>query len=160
MTTGKTAAIKTGPIKVGAVALLVMGLGACATVKTARDRIVRAPANCTDQTVQIYFESYSAEVTKEGRAVLNLTAKDSQLRCKVIGVEVLGLADSVGAANANLELSKKRAQAVTDALTAAGLPVAEFKLTAAGDAGAVNSKGDPRLLRRRADVVLHLAPRT
>ncbi len=160
MTIRKTATGKTGAIRVGAVALLVLGLGACATVKSARDRIVRAPASCTDQTVQIYFESYSAEVTREGRAVLNLTAKDSQSRCKVIGVDVLGLADSVGAAGANLELSKKRAQAVTDALTAAGLPVAEFKLTAAGDAGAVNAKGDSRLLRRRADVVLHLAPRS
>ena len=160
MTIRETATIKAGAIKAGALALLVLGLSGCATVKSARDRIVRAPASCTDQTVQIYFESYSAEVTKEGRAVLNLTAKDSQARCKVVGVEVLGLADSVGAADANLELSKKRAQAVTDALTAVGLPVAEFKLTAAGNSGAVNSKGDPRLLRRRADVVLHLAPRT
>ena len=138
--------------------MLVLSLSACATVKSARDRIVRAPVRCADQTVQIYFEPNSAEVTKEGRAVLNLAAKDSQA-CKVSSVEVLGLADSVGAPDANLELSKRRAQSVTDALTAAGLPAADFKLAAAGQAGATNSKGDPRLLRRRTDVVLHLSPR-
>ena len=144
--------------KTAAVAVLVLSLSACATVKSARDRIVRAPVRCADQTVQIYFEPNSAEVTKEGRAVLNLAAKDSQA-CKVTGVDVLGLADSVGAPGANLELSKRRAQAVTDALTAAGLPAADFKVEAAGQAGALNSKGDARLLRRRTDVVLHLSAR-
>ena len=144
--------------KAATVAVLMLGLSACATVKSARDRIVRAPNRCVDQTVQIYFEPDSAEVTKEGRAVLNLTAKDSQANCKVTGVDVLGLADSAGAADVNLELSKRRAQSVTAALTAAGLPAADFKLAAAGQAGATNKKGDMRPLRRRTDVVLHLAP--
>ena len=142
--------------KTAAVMVLVLGVSACATARSARDRIVRAPVRCVDQTVQIYFEPDSAEVTKEGRAVLALAAKDSR-GCRVAGVEVLGLADSAGAADANLELSKRRAQAVTEALTASGLPAAEFKLAAAGQAGATTSKGDARPLRRRADVVLHLA---
>ena len=137
---------------------LVLGLSACASVKSARDRIVRAPARCVDQTVQIYFEPDSAAVTQEGRAVLKVAAADSR-GCKVAGIDVLGLADAAGAPEANLELSKRRAQAVTEALTAAGLPAAEFKLAAAGQAGAVDSRGDPRLLRRRADVVLHLSSR-
>jgi peptidoglycan-associated lipoprotein len=144
--------------KSAAVMLLVLGLGACATARSARDRIVRAPVRCVDQTVQIYFEPDSAEITKEGRAVLALAAKDSR-GCRVAGVDVLGLADSAGAADANLELSKRRAQAVTEALTATGLPAAEFKVVAAGQAGATTSKGDVRPLRRRADVVLHLSSR-
>ena len=138
-----------------AVAMAALSLSACTTVKT-RDQIVRA-TRCADQTVQIYFEPDSAEVTKEGRAVLNLAANDSKA-CKVSGVDVLGLADAAGAPGANLELSKRRAQAVTEALTAAGLPAAEFKLAAAGSAEAINSKGDARPLRRRTDVVLHLSP--
>ncbi|MDB5422709.1 MAG: outer membrane protein [Phenylobacterium sp.] len=144
--------------KIAAAAVLTLSLGACATMKSARDRIVRAPVGCVDQTVQIYFEPDSAALTREGRAVLNLAAKDSRA-CKVSGVDVLGLADSAGVADANLELSKRRAQAVTEALTAAGLPAAEFKVAAAGQAGATNSKGDVRPLRRRTDVVLHLSPR-
>jgi outer membrane protein OmpA-like peptidoglycan-associated protein len=135
---------------------VALTLSACTTVKT-RDQIVQA-THCVDQTVQIYFEADSAEVTKEGRAVLKLAAGDSKA-CKVSGVDVLGLADAAGAPGANLELSKRRAQAVTEALTAAGLPAAEFKLAAAGSAEAINSKGDARPLRRRTDVVLHLSPR-
>lgn len=145
--------------KTAVVAVLVLGLSACATVKSARDRIVRAPVRCTDHTVQIYFEPDSAAVTKEGRAVLRMAAADSK-GCKVAAVEVLGLADAAGAPEANLELSKRRAQAVTEALTEAGLPAAEFKVAAAGQAGATDSKGDARVLRRRTDVVLHLSPLT
>lgn len=141
------------------VALLMLGLSACSTTQPTRDRIVKAPPACADETVHIYFESRSAEVTKEGRAVLNAAAKDTRA-CKVTAVDVLGLADAVsGTPDDNLELSKKRAQAVTEALTAAGLPVAEFKVAAAGEAGATTSKGDLRPLRRRADIVLHMSPK-
>ena len=143
--------------KTATIAILILGLSACATVKSGRDRIVRAPARCVDQTVQIYFEPDSAEVTKEGRAVLNMAATESKA-CTVTGVDVLGLADAVGTPDANLELSKRRAQAVTETLTAAGLPAAEFKVGAAGQAGATDARG-ARLLRRRTDVVLHLSPR-
>ena len=114
------------------VALLMLGLGACSTMHPTRDRIVKAPPVCADETVQIYFESRSSEVTKEGRAVLNAAARDSKA-CRVTAVDVLGLADAVsGTPDDNLELSKKRAHAVTAALTAAGLPAAEFKVAAAG----------------------------
>ena len=141
------------------VALLILGLSACSTTPLTRDRIVKAPVTCADETVQIYFESKSAEVTKEGRAVLNAAARDTKA-CRVTAVDVLGLADAVsGTPDDNLELSKKRAQAVTEALTAAGLPAAEFKVAAAGEAGATNASGDLRPLRRRADIVLHLAPK-
>jgi peptidoglycan-associated lipoprotein len=137
--------------------ILVLGLGGCASGPTGRDRIVKAAPHCVDQTVQIYFEAESAEVTKEGRAVLRAAAAQSK-PCKVASVDVVGLADGVGTAVANLELSKRRAQSVTAALTAAGLPVGEFKVSAAGQAGAVTADGAARPLRRRADVVLHLSP--
>lgn len=142
-----------------AIAALMLGFSACSTMQPTRDHVVRSSTACSDETVQIYFESFSAEVTKEGRAVLNAAAKDSKA-CKVTGVDVLGLADAVGGTPGdNLELSKRRAQAVTQALTAAGLPAAEFKVAAAGDAGATNKSGEPRPLRRRADIVLHMSPK-
>ena len=136
---------------------LGIGLAGCASRPSGRDRIVKAQPNCADQTVQIYFEPSSSEVTKEGRAVL--TAAAAQVRpCKVTSVDVLGLADNVGGdAGTNLDLSKRRAQSVTNALTAIGLPAADFKLTAAGEAGATTSRAESKPLRRRADIVLHLA---
>jgi outer membrane protein OmpA-like peptidoglycan-associated protein len=134
-----------------------LSLAGCATSFSGRDRIVKATPRCADQTAQIYFEPFSAEVTKEGRAVLAAAASQSQ-PCKVTSVEVLGLADNVGGdVNANLELSKRRAQSVTNALTAIGLPAADFKLNAVGEAGAATSKGESKPLRRRVDIVLHLS---
>ena len=138
--------------------LAVLGSG-CATLTSARDRIVKREANCADVTVEIYFEPNSAEVTKEGRAVLRAAA-DQARGCRIDQVTVLGLADAAGAPAANLELSKKRAASVTQALAATGLPTAEFDLAAVGQAGAVTADGDTRPLRRRADVTLKLsAPR-
>ena len=135
--------------------IMVLGLGGCASGPTGRDRIVKAAPHCVDQTVQIYFEAESAAVTKEGRAVLRAAAAQSK-PCKVASVDVL--ADGVGTAVANLDLSKRRAQSVTAALTAAGLPAGEFKVSAAGQAGAMTADGAAKPLRRRADVVLHLSP--
>jgi outer membrane protein OmpA-like peptidoglycan-associated protein len=140
------------------IGLVALCLSGCSSLHSARDRIVRAPVNCADQTVQVYFEPDSAEVTREGRAVIAEAARESR-PCRVRSVEVLGLADATGAPDANLELSKRRAQSVSDALASAGLPAAEFSVAAAGQSGAVSADGSARPLRRRTDVVLHLAPR-
>lgn len=140
--------------------ILVLGVAGCGSIPKGRDRIVKAAPHCVDQTVQIYFEQYSAEVTREGRAVLTAAAMQSK-PCKVASVDILGLSDSVGGdAAGNLELSKRRAQSVTAALTAAGLPAGEFKVAAVGETGATTADGRSRPLRRRADVVLHLSPPT
>src|SRR5580693_7116981 len=114
---------------------LAGGLGGCASMSTGRERIVRTQPRCVDQTVQIYFEAFSAEVTKEGHAVITAAAAESR-PCKVASVDVLGLSDNVGGTpDSNLDLSKRRAEAVTAALADAGLPVGEFKVVAVGEKG-------------------------
>ncbi|HEY3694502.1 OmpA family protein [Phenylobacterium sp.] len=142
-------------VVVGVAALgAVVALAGCAGL-SGRDRIVqRAPA-CPDQRVQIYFEPDSAVVTDEGRAVLAQAAQAAR-GCAVKDVKVLGLADAVGAPDANLQLSRRRADAVTAALAATGLPAAEFEVAGAGQAGAVTPTGEAQPLRRRADVVVYL----
>ena len=144
--------------KTVAITGLALSLAACGTIQKARDRIVRAPPACADQTVQIYFEPDSHELTREGRQVIEAAAAGAR-NCAVNAVEVVGLADAAGAADANLELSKRRAQSVTAALASAGLPAAEFKVSAAGQAGSVTADGKTAPLRRRADVTLRLAQR-
>jgi peptidoglycan-associated lipoprotein len=136
---------------------LPLALGGCQTLQNARDRIVRPTVRCDDQAVQIYFEPRSAEITPEGRAVI-AQAADQAKGCVVRRVEVLGLADAAGSPDANLELSRQRAQAVTQVLTKAGLPAGEFAVGAAGQTGATTARGEAQPLRRRADVILHLAP--
>jgi len=143
--------------RVSTVAVIALSLAACATVRIARDRIVRRAPICADQTVQIYFEPESAEVTKEGGAVLAAAAGNRRM-CEVTAVEVVGLSSATGGADSNLELSRKRAQAVTAILVAQGLPSADFKLSAAGQAGATTDEGQARPLRRRVDVTLHQVP--
>lgn len=148
---------RTGTCAVTAAMSVAMLLAGCATVRNARDRIVKPQPRCADVTVQIYFEPDSAEVTSEGRAVLRAAA-DQARACRVAGVSVLGLADAAGAPGANLELSQRRAEAVTKALAATGLPAAAFDTSAAGQAGSMTASGDTRPLRRRADVTLKLSP--
>ena len=133
----------------------ILGTG-CTTMTSARDRIVKREASCADVTVDIYFEPDSAEVTKEGRAVLRAAAGQAK-GCQVDQVLVLGLAAAAGAPAASLELSKRRAASVTTALAATGLPAGEFDLAAAGQSGSVTASGDNRPLRRRADVTLKLS---
>lgn len=143
-----------------AVVLLSTGLAvaACSSAPRGRDRIVSTPQRCQDQTVQIYFEGESAEVTRESGAVIRQAAATAA-GCLVKSVSVLGLADAAGEPGANMELSKRRAQSVTAALASAGLPEAEFRVSAAGQTGAITADGRTAPLRRRADVVLHLTAR-
>lgn len=133
-----------------------LAVSGCATLRNTRDQIVKAPAACEDVTVQIYFEPDSSEVTSEGQAVLNQASAQAK-SCKIERVRVMGLADAVGAPAANLEISKKRAAAVTRSLNSTGLPTPEFDLAAAGQTGAITAEGDARLMRRRADVTIELS---
>ena len=119
--------------------------------------LVAATPRCQDQSLEIYFEPDSAEVPPEGRAIVSQAATVAA-GCRVDKVEVLGLADAAGAPEANLELSKRRAQSVTAALASAGLPAAEFALSALGQAGAVTPAGDAQPLRRKVSIVLRLRP--
>ena len=129
-------------------------LCACSTLQDSQ--VVRTPARCSDQTVQVYFEPWSSDLTSEGANVIKAAAQTVH-GCSISSIDVLGLADAVGAADANLELSQKRAQSVSQALEAAGLPGRDMHITAAGEAGATTASGKAKPLRRRVDVTLHVA---
>ena len=123
-----------------------------------RARLVRAPNPCVDQVLQVYFEPDVAELTPEGRAVIDAAAAGARA-CRVKAVEVLGLADAPGTPAANFDLSRRRAASVSAVLAADGLPPAKFRVGAAGATGAVAANGAAAPLRRRVDVTLRLARR-
>ena len=79
-------------------------------------------------------------------------------RCDVTGIDVVGLADAPGGPEINLPLSKARAEAVTALLGRRGFKDLEFRVAAAGDAGAQTASGEARPLRRRVDVTFHVSP--
>ena len=140
-------------IGITAAAALAGLTGACATKPVGRAAIETPAAVCQPVSVSIYFEQNSSEVTREARAVI-AGAGAMARGCKVDSVRVLGLADSPGAPDANLELSKARAASVTAALEAVGLRNAQFDVAAAGAAGSLTRQGETAPLRRRADVVI------
>lgn len=145
-------------IKLTTLAIVAAGLtlSGCSTVNNARERIVRYVSPCENQTVQIYFEEGQSEVTPESRQVIAQAAQVAR-GCRVDRVTVMGLADAAGDPNANMELSRRRAESVTAALTAAQLPAAQYEVTAVGQTGAVGTAGRATPMRRRADIVLHMA---
>jgi outer membrane protein OmpA-like peptidoglycan-associated protein len=139
-----------------AIPFLAIGLASCTMGPTGRAAVEAPPSTCQDVTIPIYFEPDVSDLTPEGRRVLAAEAQAAK-GCRVERVHVIGLADAVGDPAANLELSKRRAASVADAILKAGLPAAEFEVTAAGQAGAVTEGGEMRPVRRRADVTLKLS---
>lgn len=72
---------------------------------------------------QIYFDTNSADINSRGqmivRNVANVVANAGPTR-----VTIIGKTDRVGAPPANMALAERRANAVRDALIAAGVPAA------------------------------------
>ena len=149
---------KIGQAALGLIMLggLVAGCASSSPWPKSRSQIVQMAPACEDFAVQIYFETESAALTSEARSVLK-GAESLTTGCKVASVRVIGLADAKGGApDSNLALSKKRADTVTRALAKMGLKAVDFEVGAAGDAGATNSAGEARPLRRRADIKFDL----
>lgn len=145
--------------KAAALVCAAMALTACAETsgpwRTVKKPVAAAPS-CAAFTTSIYFDQDSAALTPEAKMALS-GARAQARGCLVRSVKVVGLADAIGASNANLALSKRRADIVSQALAAHGFGKADFDLAAIGDAGAVSSSGAAAPLRRRADIFFELA---
>jgi outer membrane protein OmpA-like peptidoglycan-associated protein len=83
--------------------------------------------------------------------VLNACARSG----KTARLEVSGYSDNVGGAQANLQLSKKRAQAVRAHLVKAGVPAGSLVAQGYGDANPVtsNDTAGGRFTNRRIEFV-------
>jgi outer membrane protein OmpA-like peptidoglycan-associated protein len=115
------------------------------------------PEKCGELTFPVYFNSYRAGLTSPARQLIHDAGRANR-DCKVTRVDVIGLADYRGTPRQNLDLSRKRALAVAEALADAGLPEPSFGVVAAGESGAIGPGGKPEILRRRADVTIHYQP--
>ncbi len=120
---------------------------------TGRHAQLAAASPCRDTTVTLYFEPNADHVSDIGRQIIG--AEAGRLKgCPVRELSLVGLADPAGAPQANLELSKRRAEGVRDAFIRAGLPVERFTLVARGETGAERPSGVVEPVRRRVDVVV------
>jgi peptidoglycan-associated lipoprotein len=143
--------------------MLLLGMAAMAGCSTPgfknRSDLVVEPSACTEKRFEVYFADSEARLTEPARQAIGMTAAQLQ-GCEIREVQVLGLADARGGAEANLTLSQRRAVAVAEALTAAGWPAPVFDVEAAGDAGAVAEGGVREPMRRRTEVLIDAVPRS
>ncbi|HYP81975.1 efflux RND transporter periplasmic adaptor subunit [Variovorax sp.] len=109
-----------------------------------------APAGAAPRAV--YFDSDRARVDATGRAVLAALA--AELKAKPhLRVTLQGYADSTGSARRNRALARQRAQAVRDALVAAGVPAGRIELRKPADI----TGGQAPVQARRVDIALAAA---
>jgi outer membrane protein OmpA-like peptidoglycan-associated protein len=141
----------------GAAAVVVAGCSATGFNK--RSDLVAEPSACAPKQFEVYFADSEAALTAPARQAIAMTATQLQ-GCEIRKVQVVGLADARGGAEANLSLSQRRALAVAEALTAAGWPSPVFEVGAAGDAGAEAGGGVNEPMRRRTEVLIDAAPRS
>ena len=106
-----------------------------------------------DFSFPVYFDTNSGQLTEAARAVV-ADAAERVKGCVLGRIDVVGLADATGGAGVNLTVSRRRANAVAEALTRAGLPRPTLDIDAVGSAGAVTPEGQPEPLRRRTEVVI------
>lgn len=140
-----------------ATGLLLAGCSLNASPFKTRDQLVATPSVCTPQRFEVYFNEGQARLSDAAREAIGMTA-GRLTGCDIRRVQVIGLADATGASGANLTLSQRRAQAVTEALKSTGWPAPAFDVTAAGDEGAATG-GVNEPLRRRTEVLVEAAPR-
>lgn len=141
-----------------AASAVLLALAAAGCGHTSRNTVqLVIPEKCGDLTFPVYFDSFGAGLNRDGRDVIAEAGRTNK-ECKVVRVDVVGLADYRGTPNANLDLSRKRALAVAKALAKAGLPAPTFGVVAAGESGAIGEGGRAELMRRRAEVTIHYTP--
>jgi outer membrane protein OmpA-like peptidoglycan-associated protein len=108
---------------------------------------------CRDQQLTLYFDTGSDALTDAGRQLVDLASR--RLRsCQVKELRLLGLSDPAGSPEANLLLSKRRADTVLDAFVRAGVPAPKYTLVARGEQGALAPNGAVEPVRRRVDVTV------
>jgi OmpA-OmpF porin, OOP family len=103
----------------------------------------------------VRFDTGSANLSKESLSLLDGLIDVAQ-RCHEADVEVAGFTDTVGAPDANLELSKRRAQAVVDYIGESGVDVSRISSAGYGDTKPVASNDTPegRAQNRRIEFLV------
>ena len=112
---------------------------------------------------RLLFEFDSAALKRDPAAAAALAASVQLLKKRRrLQAQVVAYPDSIGAASANQSLSDERAQAICDALGAAGIAANRLQQHGAGAADAVASNQTPqgRVENRRIEIEFRSEPAT
>ena len=126
------------------------------TKKSVKDLIIaleKIDKNKIEILNNIYFDTNSSELKPESTVELSKLA-ELIWRNPTLKVEISGHTDNVGSAEANLDLSKRRAQAVVDYLLSEGLNNTNIKAVGYGETKpmAPNDSEIGRALNRRIEL--------
>jgi OmpA-OmpF porin, OOP family len=107
----------------------------------------------------IRFEAKRAALDPDSAGLLDRLVEIA-LRCPTTDIEIVGHADAEGEGAANQALSEKRAQAVVDYLTKAGLPAGRFTAAANGSSQpvAANDTDEGKAKNRRIEFLVKERP--
>ena len=103
----------------------------------------------------VNFASGSDELTDASQSVLN-DAADALLKFPNINVEIQAHTDSQGAADFNLELSKRRALATVRYLMLRGVPSEQLQARAFGESKPLESNDTPEGREANRRVEFHM----
>jgi len=117
---------------------------------------VAVASSCSAARFPIYFAKGSDALSDQARAAIRAGA-DLVRTCQVREVDIFGLAEADGPAAVDLDLSKRRAANVAQALEAAGLPEPLFDVQGLGASTARTAQGRPAMLQRKTLVVIQVA---
>jgi len=113
-------------------------------------------STCATARFPIYFAKGSDELSDQARQAIRAGA-DLVRTCQVREVDIFGLTGADGSAAVDLDLSKRRAANVAQALEAAGLPEPLFDVKGLGASTARTATGRPEMLQRKTLVVIQVA---
>jgi outer membrane protein OmpA-like peptidoglycan-associated protein len=106
-----------------------------------------------DVTVQLHFKSASAEITEVDAIALSSLA-DQLRHVPALAGEIGGHTDSQGSDAYNVDLSRRRALAVRDYLTARGLPTAQLAVAGYGESQPIADNATPEGRAQNRRVVI------
>jgi outer membrane protein OmpA-like peptidoglycan-associated protein len=114
--------------------LLVLGLGACAATPAQQG---------ASQKYVVFFAEWSANLDQPAQQVITAAANAAK-KASTVPVIVAGYADPAGSSQANLDMSRTRAQVVVDQLVQDGVSPSRIQRTAHGPTDYTSSAQESR----------------
>ncbi len=107
---------------------------------------------CETREFIIYFDEWEAELTEA--AQLNVVEQQNSFDgCAIEHVLIVGLADATGETEANLAVSRQRAENIARQLEMGGWPRETLEVVAIGETDATEA-GEQRPMRRAAHITV------